>query len=129
MTAAGRQGPRRRALVLSLWASWCMPCAAELPEFAAARQKLAARYPKADFETVNIGDGPVVARRWMEKHRLTLPVLLGDNDFVGLFEVPVLPTSLIIDGGGRLVATRAGWAEGEDLLADLDAELKALSGR
>ena len=117
---------RGRVLVLSLWASWCLPCAYELPEFASARQKLGPRYPRAEFLTVNIGDGAEVARRWMEQRRLSLPVLLADLAFIDLFEVPVLPTVLIIDAGGRLVATRAGWAEGEDLLADLEAELGAL---
>jgi len=117
---------RGRVLVLSLWASWCLPCAYEIPEFARARQKLAPRYPRAEFMTVNIGDGAEVARRWMEQRRLSLPVLLGDIDFIDLYEVPVLPTILMIDAGGRVVATRAGWAEGEDLIADLDQELGAL---
>ncbi|MFQ5670665.1 MAG: TlpA family protein disulfide reductase [Acidobacteriota bacterium] len=114
---------RGRTLVLSLWASWCAPCREELPQFQRARQALARSHPGAALVTVNIDDSGARAKLWLKKQGLDLPVLLATPHFVSDYGVIVIPTILFIDAQGRLAAVREGWAEDNDLVQEIGAEL------
>ena len=93
-----------RPQVLTLWASWCPPCRAELPVVAALAPRLAAQ--GVDVVLVNQGESPADAQGFLADQHITLPVWY---DRQGLLATAVasrdLPTTVFVDGTGvvRLV--------------------------
>ncbi len=120
---------RGQVLVLSAWASWCMPCRAELPEFARARDELAGRHSEAVFMTVNLGESGARAKSWMNKAGLDLPVLLASTKFMDEYGLMVVPSILVFDRNGRLAVLHSGWTPGTDLVEEISSDLSSLGKR
>jgi thiol-disulfide isomerase/thioredoxin len=93
-----------RPQILSLWASWCAPCRAELPVIAALAPRLVAQ--GVDVVLVNQGESPAEAQGFLTDQHITLPVWY---DRQGVLATAVasrdLPTTVFVDGNGvvRLV--------------------------
>jgi cytochrome c biogenesis protein CcmG/thiol:disulfide interchange protein DsbE len=62
---------RGRPVVLNFWASWCPPCAAELPEFERVHRRLAGRVA---FLGVNQRDQPGAAEALARASGVTYPL-------------------------------------------------------
>jgi thiol-disulfide isomerase/thioredoxin len=99
-------------VVLNLWATWCVPCVAELPALAA----LAARGQKSGIAVVPLssdrGGAPVV-QRFLASHDLAnLPVWLDPKGEIGhALGARGIPTTLVIDRQGRERARLEGAAD------------------
>ena len=93
-----------RPQILSLWASWCPPCRAEIPVVAALAPSLATR--GIDVVLVNQGETPADAQGFLTSQQITLPVWYDPQ---GLLATAVasrdLPTTVFVDASGvvRLV--------------------------
>jgi thiol-disulfide isomerase/thioredoxin len=103
---------RGRYVLLNLWATWCAPCVAELP--ALARLKAAA--PGLRVLAVDVGrDKADAATDFLKSHHASFLGTLVDNDItlVRAFGAPVMPTTVLIDPDGKVVARAQGaedWA-------------------
>ena len=91
-----------RGLVVNLWATWCVPCVAEMPEL----QDLARAVAADNILVLPLsGDrgGAEVVRRFYAAHRIdALPVLLDPRgEAARAWGARGLPTTLIIDRQGR----------------------------
>jgi thiol-disulfide isomerase/thioredoxin len=98
-----------KGIVLNMWATWCVPCVAEMPSLAAfasvvARQGIVVLPLSSDR-----GGAPIVTKFYKDLGIAALPVLLDPKSAAahGL-GVRGIPTTLIIDRQGREVA----WTEG-----------------
>lgn len=97
---------RGQWIVINYWAQWCKPCIEEIPQLNALDQK----YSQVTVLGVNYDGASGSA---LEQQRQTLGV-----EFAGLATDPaaqlgtprpvVLPTTLILDPNGQLVATLVG---------------------
>jgi len=120
-----------RALVLNLWATWCVPCRAEMP----ALDRLQAQAGGKDFEVVAVDvdtahperaaaflDGVAVAAlaRYADPSGDTLEKLRLNGDALGL------PTTLVIDREGCEIGVVSGAAKWDS--ADAQAAAKVLAG-
>jgi thiol-disulfide isomerase/thioredoxin len=113
---------RGQWVVINYWAEWCKPCIKEIPELNA----LDRRYDKVTVLGVNY-DGATGAG--LEQQRQQLGVEFGSlqQDPAAQLGVPrpvVLPTSLILDTNGVLVATLVG-PQTEQTLAAATQQLAA----
>ena len=98
-----------KAVVLNLWATWCIPCVAEMP----ALDDLAKMVAKDGVVVLPVssdrGGASVVERFYADRGIKSLPVLLdpGSRMAHGL-GVNGIPTTFLIDRSGNEV----GWLEG-----------------
>ena len=95
-------------IFLNFWATWCDPCKDEIPSMEALYQ----RYREKDFVLLAISveeKNPEPARKFIQKHRYRLPVLLDPaGKTLDLFEIHRIPATVIIDKKGRIVGKVIG---------------------
>jgi len=126
-TIADFQGKK---LLVNFWASWCVPCRAEMPDLEA----LANDYNSDRFELVPINldvgeSGLEKARKFLEEEKLSLPLYPAPMQaFQKLQQQAVtvgLPTTLLLDEKGCELAVLQGPAvwDGPDGRAVIDALL------
>jgi thiol-disulfide isomerase/thioredoxin len=99
-----------RRVLLNFWASWCVPCLAEMPALNAAQHKF------GDQGAIVLGiamDDPARMHTFLAARPVDYPILIGqltppstslrfgDTD-------EVLPFSVLLDANGRVLATRRG---------------------
>ncbi len=97
---------RGRPTVVNLWATWCPPCAREMPVLLDAQRKRA----DVNFVFLNQGEEATQVQRWLNRNGLPLRnVLLDPRRQAGaFFHQQGYPTTLFFDARGELVATRVG---------------------
>jgi thiol-disulfide isomerase/thioredoxin len=101
---------RGRRVLLNFWASWCVPCLAEMPALAGAQEKFGEHAPIV----VGIAmDEPAHIRAFLAAHPVNYPILIGQmsppSTSLRLGNIhQVLPYSVLIGADGRILATHAG---------------------
>ena len=95
-----------RPQVINLWASWCAPCRREMPAFA----RVQALRPDVDFVYLNIGESPAEIAAFTRTLALPLAPIWRDppGSVPERLQVRGYPTTLILDGEGRLLHRRSG---------------------
>jgi thiol-disulfide isomerase/thioredoxin len=103
--------PGRRMLV-NVWATWCTPCAAEMPELEKLRAPLAAR--GIDLIGLNVDSDPAAdVSGFIRAHRVQYPNYLGGVGAIeSLYATDELsvPMSLIVDDKGVVSEIIPGWS-------------------
>jgi thiol-disulfide isomerase/thioredoxin len=117
---------RGKALLVNLWATWCVPCRKEMP----ALDRLQATRGGPDFQVVVLsldrGGPDVVSTFFTEIGIANLDIYVVDmaavRSAVGLFG---LPTTLLVDRDGREVSRVVGPAEWDspEKIADIRRQL------
>src|SRR5258708_8569540 len=92
---------RGRGVVVNCWATWCDACKAEMPSLQRLRESLAGR--PVEVLTVNYGEFPQKITQFLERERITLPVLLDtQKETAAAWGVGGLPMTFLIDARGRV---------------------------
>jgi len=108
---------RGHGMVINLWATWCAPCAAEMPSLA----KLSKTLAPDDIAVLPLSSdrgGANAVEAFYQQHHITgLPVLLDPKSAAAhAWHARGIPTSLIIDKQGRERARLEGstdWSKPE----------------
>jgi thiol-disulfide isomerase/thioredoxin len=114
-----------KIVLVNFWATWCGPCKEEMPALERLRQK----FPEREFEVLAVTtDNQRKAIAGFSKTLgLTFPVLLDETKEVSdMFGVRGLPTSVLIDSDGRMLARAVGpraW-DGPEMLALIQSLVK-----
>jgi peroxiredoxin len=117
---------RGRVVLLNFWATWCMPCRAEIPEFNAMQRDLKAQGLDVVGVSTSPGDTAEVIRDFQKDLKQEYTVLRGAEAVGAQFgNGPGLPVTYLIDRDGRIrqkingSRDRAGWeADVKPLLAE-----------
>ena len=112
-----------RAVLLNLWAYWCVPCRRELPAMAAYQQRAGAT---ATVLTVHQDRDEAAALSLLADLGVRLPTLQdGDRTIAGALRVPnVMPTTVLLrpDGSVAAVLPRA-FDDADEISAAVDQHL------
>lgn len=90
-----------KPVVLNFWASWCVPCKAEMPEL----QKLRDARKNSGLEVlaVNFKESPETAAAFAKKGGFSLTFLLDEKGKTASeYQVFGLPTTYFLDGAGLI---------------------------
>ena len=129
-TLAGEKGSlkqlRGKLVVLNLWATWCVPCATEMPELAAIQQQYASRGVVVVGATIDAASRGDRVRAFVAERKLPFAIWLDPGMTLSkALRVPALPTSFLIDSDGVIVARRDRPVTAKELSALIDQELTA----
>jgi thiol-disulfide isomerase/thioredoxin len=100
---------RGQFVIVDFWASWCMPCRAEIPHLKAIYSK----YHNAGLEmlSVSVDAHPEAWRRAMAQERMPWKQVLDSysgtgnfSDVAGGYGVESIPYTLLLDKEGKVIA-------------------------
>ena len=99
-----------KILVVNFWATWCVPCRTEMPEFVKAQQEFGGR----GLQFVGIAiDEPGKVKEFAAELGLNYPALIGGYGAIELSKtlgnrLGALPFTVIVDRSGHVVHTQLG---------------------
>ena len=106
---------RGKVVLVNFWATWCVPCRAEMPSMEALRKAMEGK-PFVVL-AVNVGEGARTARDFGRKLELGFPLLLDrDTRTTKAWSARVLPASYVIGPDGRIRYSYLGeldWSSAE----------------
>jgi peroxiredoxin len=105
-------GLRGRVVLLNFWATWCLPCRAEIPAFNQMQREHAQR----GLEVVGIlsGDTPAAFKEFQKEMKQDYTILFDEANTGAKFgNGPGLPVTIIIDRQGRIRKKMIGGNERE----------------
>lgn len=111
-----------RPVVVNFFASWCVPCRAEMPAFEAVARSLDGRVA---FVGIDHRDSRRLARRLLDETGVSYPAAYDPGGSVAAaYRLFGMPTTVFVGPGGTLVARRTG----EMSRAELERALGELFG-
>jgi len=97
---------RGHVVLVNVWATWCPPCVAEMPEI----QALYRKYGDRVAFVLATNDSPEAVEAFMEKNKYQMPVLYLTENPPGPLSFSAYPTTFIISKDGRVVSKKTGAA-------------------
>jgi thiol-disulfide isomerase/thioredoxin len=114
---------RGEVVMLNFWASWCGPCRQEMP----LMDDIYSRYQDLGFTilAVNVDENRDEALRFLESVPVDYPILYDPESSVSeLYEVPAMPTTVMIDRDGQARYIHYGYKPGYE--TEYEAQIREL---
>jgi thiol-disulfide isomerase/thioredoxin len=105
---------KHKVVLINLWATWCAPCLAEMPELVKLQKAHGAR----GLQVIGVtypNDRRTSVHRLVRKFKLNYPVLFGTPELLDAYQVgEILPVTIIVDRNGKIRDRILGILEPED---------------
>ena len=103
---------QRKVVVVNFWATGRSPCLMAILESQEIYDKFAAR--GVESMAINVGEDPVLARRFVERNDYTFRVVVDQNRSIGArFGLSAMPMQVVIVKNERIAWTRVGYTAHE----------------
>jgi cytochrome c biogenesis protein CcmG, thiol:disulfide interchange protein DsbE len=107
--------------VINLWATWCVPCRREIPDFEEVNR---ARGDEITFVGINVGEDADQAQEFIEEVGATYDQYLDpDGHAVTELDTAAMPVTIIIDADGEMVTRHLGPMDQDELNEAIDDAL------
>ena len=101
---------RGKVVLLDFWATWCVPCRAEIPHFVEMQQKYGDR--GLQIIGVSMDDGPEPVRDFYQQFHMNYPVVMGTaktgEQYGGVLGLPI---AFVIGKDGLIYSKKIGAAD------------------
>ncbi|MEJ8756831.1 TlpA disulfide reductase family protein [Pontibacter sp. H259] len=99
-----------KVVFLNIWATWCPPCIAEIPNIQQLYDKVGS--DKIAFVMLSVDEGGLEkVKKFIDKKNYTFPVYLPASGLPQEFYSNAIPTTFIISPEGKIVAKQEGMAD------------------
>jgi thiol-disulfide isomerase/thioredoxin len=99
-----------KVVFLNIWATWCPPCIAEMPNIQKLYDKVGS--DKIAFVMLSVDEGGMEkVKKYIDKKKYTFPVYMPASNFPQEFHSNAIPTTFIISPEGKIVAKQEGMAD------------------
>ncbi len=98
-----------KVLFINLWATWCPPCIAELPDIEGLVQEMESE-EDIEFILLNLDKDPQKALEFLTRKELDLPVFFKASALPSELSVRSIPTTFVVGKTGRIVFQHSGIA-------------------
>jgi cytochrome c biogenesis protein CcmG/thiol:disulfide interchange protein DsbE len=112
--------------VVNFFASWCTPCAAEMPELAALKKQ----FPMVKFQGVAWNDKPETLQQWLSTHGNPFTHIWLDKKGDATIDLGIkgIPETFIVDRTGTIRYHLTGPLTKDLRLGDVGMTIKTLLG-
>jgi len=122
----------KKTVVVSYWASWCLPCRVELPELRDFYKTY--HHENSDFEVlaISLDEEKSDAEQYASAEKLPFPVLLDPKSkAAAAYSVDGIPTLFVINKNGEVTYVQEGLETGLQfqLISQLGIEFPGLEKR
>jgi thiol-disulfide isomerase/thioredoxin len=120
---------RGKVVLLNLWATWCGPCRAEIPELLALSSKHAVNGLEIVGVSLDDASAESAVRDFAKEQKISYPIALDpDGKLANDFRTSVIPTTVLVDRAGTIRWRRIGAIEKND--KELDSAIaKAIAAK
>ena len=109
-----------KVVLLDFWATWCVPCQTEIPQFTEWQQK----YGPEGFQVIalSMDDDEGAVREFLRRYKVNYPIAMATPQIAESYGgVLGLPANFVIARDGRIVTKHIGMTE----LSTIENEIKA----
>ena len=110
-------------IVLDFWATWCVPCIAEIPTLNRLQEKYGAQGVTVLGVTMASGEAAEV-KPFIGRNKMKYKVLMGDDDQVYDLNVVAFPTTYLVTRDMKVFRRYIG--AGPKKAAELEADIQKL---
>lgn len=98
-----------KVVFMNLWASWCPPCIAEMPNIQALYNKM--DKSKVAFVMLSLDENQQKAKKFIARKKHTFPVYFPSNGLPQDLYSSAIPTTFILGPDGSILAKHEGMAD------------------
>jgi len=104
---------RGQVVIVNFWATWCPPCRAEMPSMQRAWEQL--QKQGIVMLGINVGEDEDTIFQFTADYPVEFPLLLDqESKVIDQWPVLGLPTTFVVDPGGRIAYRAIGGREWDD---------------
>jgi thiol-disulfide isomerase/thioredoxin len=96
-----------KVVLMNFWATWCLPCRAEIPDLIALQEKY-----RDHVLIVGVSEDELPADtvgKFAQEHKINYPVVMSTPELQKLFPgIVALPTTFVLDREGRVAQKHVG---------------------
>jgi thiol-disulfide isomerase/thioredoxin len=105
-----------KVVVLNFWATWCVPCIREIPNF----NRFSREWSAKGVEVIGVSldeEGATVVRPFLKEHPIQYRLAIGSEAAGERFQATPLPTTVVLDRNGKTLQRFQGFTRPEAIEA------------